>query len=72
MLVDESPADEALALRLAVARHAAPQQLAVVHVVLEDVVRDLLRRLGAGVGVAVGGRGWGWGQGQGAGGRGWG
>ena len=51
VLVDEAPADEALALRLTVARHAAPQLLAVVHVVVEDVVRDLLLRGGVGVGV---------------------
>ena len=42
VLIDEAPADEALALRLAVARHAAPEELALVHVVLEHVVRDLL------------------------------
>ena len=53
MLVDEAPADEALALRLTVARHAAPQLLPVVHVVVEDVVRDLLLRGGVGVGVGV-------------------
>ena len=57
MLVDEAPADEALALRLTVARHAAPQLLTVVHIVVEDVVRDLLLR--GGVGVGVRGRGYG-------------
>ena len=63
MLVDEAPADEALALRLTVARHAAPQLLAVMHIVVEDVVRDLLLR----VGVKGWGWGWGWGWGQGQG-----
>ena len=57
MLVDEAPADEALALRLTVARHAAPQLLPVMHIVVEDVVRDLLLR--GGVGVGVRGRGYG-------------
>ena len=59
VLVDEAPADEALALRLTVARHAAPQLLAVMHIVVEDVVRDLLLRGGVGVGVRGRGRGYG-------------
>ena len=42
VLVEEAPADEALALRLAVARDAAPEEIALVRVVLEHVVRDLL------------------------------
>ena len=54
MLVDEAPADEALALCLAVSLHAAPQELAMVHVVVEDVVRDLLLRVGVGLGLGSG------------------
>ena len=48
MFVDETPADEALALRLAVALHSPPEMLAVVHIVLDDVLCDLLLRDQAG------------------------
>lgn len=42
MLVDESPTYEAFALRLVVALNSLPKLLAVVHVVLDDVLRHLL------------------------------
>ena len=48
VFVDETPADEALALRLAVALHSPPEMLAVVHIVLDDVLCDLLLRDQAG------------------------